>query len=82
MGCNSWLQHRFAFLHTQRTYTCNAYGLDLIRAPHYSANLAADYVIPSSVGDFDLNANVSYTDSFYWFPEASERVDSYLLANL
>jgi iron complex outermembrane receptor protein len=48
------------------TYSCNASGSDLIRAPHYGANIAADYVIPSSVGDFDLNANVSYTDSFYW----------------
>jgi iron complex outermembrane receptor protein len=55
------------------TYTCNASGLDLIRAPHYGANFAADYVIPSSVGDFDLNANVSYTDSFYWFPDDSMR---------
>jgi iron complex outermembrane receptor protein len=53
------------------TYTCNASGLDLIRAPHYGANFLADYVIPSSVGDFDLNANVSYTDSFYWFPDQS-----------
>jgi iron complex outermembrane recepter protein len=53
------------------TYTCNASGLDLIRAPHYGANFSANYVIPSSVGDFDLNANVSYTDSFYWFPDES-----------
>jgi iron complex outermembrane receptor protein len=53
------------------TYTCNASGLDLVRAPHYGANFAADYVIPSAVGDFDLNANVSYTDSFYWFPDES-----------
>jgi iron complex outermembrane recepter protein len=53
------------------TYTCNASGLDMIRAPHFGANFAADYVIPSSVGDFDLNANVSYTDSFYWFPDES-----------
>jgi iron complex outermembrane receptor protein len=54
-------------------YSCNASGLDLIRAPHYGADLAADYVIPSAAGDFDLNANVSYTDSFYWFPDESLR---------
>jgi iron complex outermembrane recepter protein len=53
------------------TYSCNASGLDLIRAPHYGANFGAAYVIASSVGDFDLNANVSYTDSFYWFPDES-----------
>jgi len=53
------------------TYTCNASGLELIRAPHYGANVAADYVIPTSLGDFDLNVNVSYTDSFYWFPDES-----------
>jgi hypothetical protein len=45
--------------------------LGLIRAPHYGANFAADYVIPSSVGDFDLDVNVSYTDSFYGFPDES-----------
>ena len=55
------------------TYSCNASGLDLIRAPHYGANFAADYLIPSSAGDFDFNANVSYTDSFYWFPDQSMR---------
>jgi iron complex outermembrane receptor protein len=53
------------------THTCDASGLDLIRAPHYSANFAVDYVISSSVGDFYLNANVSYMDSFYWFPDES-----------
>jgi iron complex outermembrane receptor protein len=54
-------------------YSCNASGLDLIRAPHYGASFAADYVIPSSAGDFDFNANASYTDSFYWFPDESMR---------
>ena len=55
------------------TYTCNASGLDMIRAPHYGANFAADYVVPTTLGDFALNANVSYTDSFYWFPDESLR---------
>jgi iron complex outermembrane receptor protein len=55
------------------SYTCNASGLDLIRAPHYGANFGADYVIPSSVGDFNLNANWSYTDAFSWFPDQSMR---------
>jgi iron complex outermembrane receptor protein len=53
------------------TYTCNASGLDMIRAPHYSGNAAADYVIPSTVGEYDLNVNWSYTDTFYWFPDES-----------
>ena len=55
--------------------------MDLIRAPHYTANFAADYVIPSSVGDFDLNANVSYTDSFYWFPDESMKQPVAILLN-
>jgi len=55
------------------TYTCNASGLDMIRAPHYGANFGADYVVPSSIGDFDLNANWSYTDAFSWFPDQSMR---------
>jgi iron complex outermembrane receptor protein len=55
------------------TYTCDASGLDMIRAPHYGADFAANYVIPSAIGNFDINANVSYTDSFYWFPDESMR---------
>ncbi len=43
----------------------------MIRAPHYGANFGADYVVPSSIGDFDLNANWSYTDTFFWFPDQS-----------
>jgi iron complex outermembrane receptor protein len=54
-------------------YTCNASGLDMIRAPHYGAFFAADYVVPTTLGDFALNANESYTDSFYWFPDESMR---------
>ena len=52
-------------------YTCNASGLDMIRAPHFSANFAADYLVPSSIGNFNLNANWSYTDTFFWFPDQS-----------
>lgn len=62
-------------------YTCNAGGLDMIRAPHFSANFAADYVIPSSVGNFNLNANASYTDTFYWFPDESMKQPVVTLLN-
>jgi iron complex outermembrane receptor protein len=51
--------------------SCNAAGADMIRAPHYSTNLNADYVVPTPQGDFDLNANWSYTDTFQWFPDGS-----------
>jgi iron complex outermembrane recepter protein len=52
-------------------YTCNASGLDMIRAPHYSGNASANYVIPTAGGDYDWNLNWSYTDTFYWFPDES-----------
>lgn len=52
-------------------YVCNSSGMDMIRAPHFSGNLSADYVIPSSVGDFDLNMNWAYMDSFYFFADES-----------
>src|SRR5580692_4355518 len=41
--------HRFAFLHARRDVHLQCFRLDLIRAPHYSANCAADYVITSPV---------------------------------
>jgi iron complex outermembrane recepter protein len=63
------------------TYTCNGSGLDLIRAPHYGADVAADYVVPNPVGDFDLNTNASYTDSFYWFADESLRQPVVYLLN-
>ena len=62
-------------------YSCDASGLDLIRAPHYSANATADYAILSSVGAFDVDANWSYTDSFYWFPDESMRQPAVNLLN-
>jgi iron complex outermembrane receptor protein len=43
----------------------------MIRAPHYSGNASADYVIPTDIGDYNLNVNWSYTDTFYWFPDES-----------
>jgi iron complex outermembrane receptor protein len=49
----------------------NASGSDMIRAPHYTWNMGADYVIPSSIGDFDVNVNYTYTDTFQWFPDGS-----------
>lgn len=52
-------------------YTCNASGLGLIRAPHYSGNASANYLIPTVAGDYDVNLSWSYTDTFYWFPDQS-----------
>jgi len=52
-------------------YSCNASGMDLIRAPHVSGNFSADYAISSSAGDFRLNATWSHTGSFFYFPDQS-----------
>jgi iron complex outermembrane receptor protein len=51
--------------------SCNAKGFSMVRTPHYTAHFAADYDIPSSVGDFDLNVNYTFTDTWQWFPDGS-----------
>jgi len=39
-------------------------GLQLSRAPNFSANLGADYLIPQGDGGLRFAANVKYTDSY------------------
>jgi iron complex outermembrane receptor protein len=42
----------------------NIGGLQLSRAPNFSANLGADYLIPQGEGGFRVAANLKYTDSY------------------
>jgi len=39
-------------------------GTQLIRAPEFTANLGLDYVQPTSIGEFQLSANVYYTSDY------------------
>jgi iron complex outermembrane receptor protein len=50
----------------------NAAGNQYLQAPKVTMNLSADYVIPSSMGDFDLNTSYYYNDGFFW--EANNRL--------
>jgi iron complex outermembrane receptor protein len=43
----------------------DATGNDMIYAPRTSGNLSADYRIPSSFGEFGINASVSYRDKLF-----------------
>jgi iron complex outermembrane receptor protein len=59
----------------------DASGNELIYAPNMSANLSADYRIPSSMGEFRLNFAVSYRDSVFVSADNRLRIPSYFLAN-
>lgn len=39
----------------------NQNGLDLVRSPHHKASIDANYVIPTQIGNFEVNANWRYT---------------------
>ena len=58
-----------------------ATGNELSRAPDFTVNLAFDYTIPTTVGDFGIAAGYFYNDGFFW--EADNRLaqDSYGLLN-
>lgn len=43
------------------SFVFGATGKRTVYSPRWSANLAADYVYQSSIGDFDFNANLAYT---------------------
>lgn len=59
----------------------DASGNELIYAPNVSANVSADYRIPSSIGEFRLNFVVSYRDSVYVSADNRFQIPSYFLAN-
>jgi iron complex outermembrane receptor protein len=52
-------------------YRIDAAGLSIVHAPHFTGTIAADYSIQSACGNFRLNANVTHTDNFSFFPDGS-----------
>jgi len=46
-------------------YNANAKGNSLPLAPDFSASIAANYSIPTSMGKFDLSGNLSYNGGFF-----------------
>ncbi|MDB5681403.1 MAG: TonB-dependent receptor, partial [Sphingomonas bacterium] len=59
----------------------NNTGHNLQRTPKATANIGIDYVIPSSVGDFGVNANYAYNDGFFFEPDNQMRQAAYSLVN-
>jgi iron complex outermembrane recepter protein len=51
--------------------TIDAAGNPTVHTPEFTGTFSADYVIPSEIGDFDLNANFTHTSSFEFFPDKS-----------
>ena len=58
-----------------------ATGNELSRAPDFTLNLAFDYTIPTTVGDFGIAAGYFYNDGFFWEPDNRLAQDSYGLLN-
>lgn len=54
-----------------KTIFVDATGNTMIRAPKFTSSLAASYTLPTSSGDFSVDANWSHNSGFYW--EFSDR---------
>jgi iron complex outermembrane receptor protein len=55
----------------------NAAGKDLSHAPPVTFNVGADYVVPTSFGDWDVTLSYYYNDGYYWDPDNRIRQPSY-----
>ena len=60
---------------------CNLAGFALPQAPDFSASIGFTYALPTSIGDFELNANDGYKSSFAWEPDNRLRQGAYHLVN-
>lgn len=59
----------------------DASGFDTIYTPKLTSSLTADYIIPSSIGDFSVNGGWVHNDGFYFDPQNAVRQPSYNLVN-
>jgi iron complex outermembrane receptor protein len=60
----------------------NASGNQYLQAPKLTLNLSADYVIPSSIGDFDYNVSFYHNSGFYWEANNRLRQPAYDIVNM
>ena len=63
------------------TTTGNLAGFAVPQAPNLSFSVGASYIIPSSIGEFELNANDGYRSSFAWESDNRLRQAAYHLVN-
>lgn len=61
--------------------TGDATGNELVNAPGVSANFSADYVIPTSNGEFRLVGAASYHDDTYVSPDNRLTIPAYTVVN-
>lgn len=61
--------------------TLDATGLDTVRSPKFTANVTADYTIPTSAGDFNLSATYFHSSSFVFDPDNRSVQEAYDLLN-
>ena len=59
----------------------NADGNETPNSPEFSGNVGVDYRIPTSIGSFDLSANLYYTSKYYTEPDNRLYVQSHELLN-
>lgn len=56
-------------------------GRSMPQAPKFVMNVSATYTVPTSVGDFALNASLTHNGGFYWEPDNHFRNPEYNLVN-
>lgn len=61
--------------------TYDAAGNDLTQSPDVVFNIGGNLTIPTSVGDFDVNATLYYNDGFFWDQQNRLRESSYTILN-
>jgi iron complex outermembrane receptor protein len=60
----------------------DADGNQMMRTPEFSGGAAIEYRTPLASGQLRLNANLLYSDDFYFDPNEQFRQDAYALLNL
>ena len=60
---------------------CDASGNEIIKAPDWTFNFMADYVIPTEVGEVSANLSYAYNDGFYWEPDERLKQEAFHLVN-
>jgi iron complex outermembrane recepter protein len=63
------------------TIFIDASGYTMIRAPKFTSSLAAVWTIPTSSGDFALDANWHYNSGFFWEVSNRTRQPAYSVVN-
>jgi iron complex outermembrane receptor protein len=63
------------------TIFIDATGNRMIRAPKFTSSLAASWAIPTSMGDFGLDANWRYNSGFFWEVSNRTRQSAFSVVN-